>query len=97
MSTEYAALSPGLLASEAIAQLRREAPNKETIYYSYVIDKDRGLLGFVSLKDLILARPDSRVDELMRGQVLLNPVAGGHPDRSGPRPSAVVGGQPVGP
>jgi magnesium transporter len=65
MSTDYAALSPDLTVSDAIAQLRREAPNKETIYYSYVIDANRRLLGFVSLKDLILSRPDSRVRDIM--------------------------------
>lgn len=70
MTSEYATLTPDLTASEAIARLRLEAPDKETIYYSYVIGEKRELLGFVSLKDLILARPEARVRDIMRRDVI---------------------------
>ena len=40
---------------EAIERSRQQAPTKETIYYIYVLDENRHLLGFVSL-----ARPDPR-------------------------------------
>lgn len=65
MTSDYATLSPHLTAAQAIDKLRREAPDKETIYYAYVVDDDRTLVGFVSLKDLILARGDRRVADLM--------------------------------
>ncbi|MEO0079023.1 MAG: magnesium transporter, partial [candidate division WOR-3 bacterium] len=65
MTSEYATLSPDETVADALARLRREAPDKETIYYSYVIDNQRRLLGSVSLKDLILARPDARVRDIM--------------------------------
>lgn len=55
MTSEYAVLTPDLTVEKAIAKLRREAPDKETIYYSYVVDDQQRLIGFVSLKDLILA------------------------------------------
>lgn len=66
MTSEYATLSPTETVTDALARLRREAPDKETIYYSYVVDDQRQLLGHVSLKDLILARPDALVSEVMR-------------------------------
>jgi magnesium transporter len=66
MTSEYATLSPGLTARQAIDKLRLEAPNKETIYYSYVIDAQRRLLGLVSLRELILARPTVRIEKIMR-------------------------------
>ncbi len=65
MTSEYAALSKDITAGEAIDRLRIEAPEKETIYYAYVIDEQRRLLGTVSLRELILASPESRVEELM--------------------------------
>jgi len=65
MTSEYATLSPDETVADALARLRREAPDKETIYYSYVIDGQRRLLGSVSLKDLILARPEARVHDIM--------------------------------
>ncbi len=65
MTSDYATLLPHLTAREAVDKLRREAPDKETIYYSYVVSPDRTLVGSVSLKDLILARPEARVRDLM--------------------------------
>jgi len=70
MTSEYAVLQPTLTAEEAIAKLRMEAPDKETIYYAYVVDEERRLIGFVSLKDLILAPPRTRVGEIMHGDVI---------------------------
>ena len=70
MTTEYATLAASLTAREAIERLRVAAPDKETIYYAYVVDDARKLLGFVSLKDLILARPDSRVEDMMHRDVI---------------------------
>jgi magnesium transporter len=70
MTSDYAVLTPGLTAQEAIGRLRLEAPDKETIYYSYVVDSDRRLQGLVSLRDLILARPEARVEDIMHKDVI---------------------------
>lgn len=65
MTSEYATLSPELTARDAIEQLRREAPDKETIYQAFVIDGERRLLGTVGLRELILAEGAARVADLM--------------------------------
>jgi magnesium transporter len=70
MTSEYAALNPEMTAEAAIDKLRMEAPDKETIYYAYVVDAARRLVGFASLKDLILARPDSPVSGFMNREVI---------------------------
>ena len=70
MTSDYATLSPDLTVAAAIERLREVAPDKETIYYSYVVDNDRRLLGFVSLKDLILARRDATVRDIMHEDVI---------------------------
>jgi len=66
MTSDYATLPPDLTTVEAIAHLRRVAPDAETIYHSYVVDADRRLVGTVSLRDLIVARDGARVAEVMR-------------------------------
>lgn len=66
LSTDYAVLNPLLTARAAIAELRRQAPSKETIYYSYVVDRSGKLVGFVSLRDLILANENTAVGEIMK-------------------------------
>jgi magnesium transporter len=70
MTSDYATLSPDQTVQEALAKLRREAPDKETIYYSYVVDSKRRLIGFLSLKDLIIARPEKRIEELMHRDLI---------------------------
>jgi len=65
MTSDYATLKADFTTDEAINWLRKVAPNRETIYYAYVLDDKRHLLGFVSLKDLILARPNKFIRNLM--------------------------------
>jgi magnesium transporter len=71
MTTDYAAIRADLEVHEALTQLRREAPNRETIYYIYVLDNQRRLIGIVSLKDLILALPSKKIAQIMREDVVL--------------------------
>ena len=70
MTTEYASLPAEATVAEALEQLRQQAPDRETIYYVYVIDDGRRLRGFISLRDLILARPETRVNEIMERDVI---------------------------
>lgn len=58
MTTEYVALRPDMLVDEAITRIRRTGVDKETIYTCYVISKDRKLLGFCTVKDLLLVQDD---------------------------------------
>lgn len=66
MTSDYVALKQDMTTSEAIEALRQMAPDAETIYYGYVIDNDRHLVGVVSLKELILAKPGTKLTDMMR-------------------------------
>lgn len=70
MTTDYASLSKDLSIPDALDQLRIQAPTRETIYYAYVVDGARHLIGFVSLQDLILAPRHSRVEKIMHREVI---------------------------
>src|SRR5581483_7918279 len=65
MTTDYAWLPANITAAEALDRLRLQAPDKETIYYIYVLDEQRRLLGVVSLRNLILAPRQALLRELM--------------------------------
>ncbi len=65
MTSDYCALQPDITAKEAIEKLRMEAPDKETIYQSFVINENRQLLGVVSLRELLVASPGVKVKEIM--------------------------------
>lgn len=74
MTSDYSALQPDITAREAIDKLRREAPDKETIYQSFVIDKDRKLLGVVSLRELLVASPGFKVKDIMNTHLIYGRV-----------------------
>lgn len=65
MTTDYAVITADLTAEKALDQLRFEAPEKETIYYAYVIDAQRRLIGTVSLRQLITADKQEKISALM--------------------------------
>lgn len=70
MTTEYASLPSNITVRDALSQLRQQAPNSETIYYVYVLNDARKLEGFISLRDLILAKPESHLPEIMHRDVI---------------------------
>jgi magnesium transporter len=70
MTTRYMTLPLGCTASEAITRIRNESPGKESIYYSYIIDRDRMLQGVVSLREIIMAPPDALLKDIMNAQVV---------------------------
>jgi magnesium transporter len=71
MTSDYATLSPELTTREAVDKLRLEAPDKETIYETYIVDAERRVIGRISLRDLLVAPDDSTVGEVMRRDVHL--------------------------
>ena len=67
MTTEYVSLRTHMTVEEAILRIRRQGVDKETIYTCYVLDKDRTLIGMVTVKDLLLAADD----EMKIGEIML--------------------------
>jgi magnesium transporter len=70
MTTDYVALPPHITVREALDLLRHEAPDRETIYYCYVVDHKRRLIGFISLKRLILSRRSAVIEDVMQRDVI---------------------------
>jgi magnesium transporter len=73
MTTEYAMLPRHLTVETALAQLRLQAPNKETIYYIYVTDSQRQLIGILSLRDLIMSKRLATLEAIMETQAISVP------------------------
>lgn len=70
MTTDYAELRPDLDVRAAMTQIRMQAFTKETIYYAYVVDHNKKLIGILSLRDLIMARPERLVRDVMHRNVI---------------------------
>ncbi|MBS0204562.1 MAG: magnesium transporter [Planctomycetes bacterium] len=70
MTTEYASLPENISISDALGRLRKQAPDSETIYYVFVVDEGRHLHGVITLRELILARPNALLADVMRRDVI---------------------------
>jgi magnesium transporter len=70
MTTEYVDLREDATVREAFDTIRNIGLKKETIYTCYVIRRDRLLVGVVTAKTLMLARPHDRIGDIMN----TNPV-----------------------
>ena len=80
MTTDYAWLPPNLTAAEAVDQLRQQAPDRETIYYIYILEEakrgadgslaPRQLLGMISLRELILAPRHTLLKDRMETEIV---------------------------
>ena len=70
MTTDYAWLPDNITAGEALERLRLQAPDSETIYYIYILDDKRKLLGVLSLRDLILAAKHALIRHIMETEVV---------------------------
>lgn len=70
MTSAYVMLKPMQTAAQAIETIRLEAPDVETIYQGYVVDEDRTLIGAVSLRDLLLSRPNSLIQDIMVSKLI---------------------------
>ncbi len=74
MTTDYATLFEDDSVEKSISLIRRVAPSKETIYYIYVTDDQNKLLGFVSLRKLILAKPKQNISDIMKRDIIFTYV-----------------------
>ncbi|MBQ3661847.1 MAG: magnesium transporter [Firmicutes bacterium] len=69
MTTEYVNLHPSMTVGDAIERIRRTGVDKETIYTCYVTN-ERKLLGTVTVRELLMAKDDVKVEDLMETNVI---------------------------
>jgi magnesium transporter len=70
MTTEVLSLAQELTVEEALVYLRQHSAHLEMIYYLYIVDDERRLVGVVSLRKLVVAEPTTRLKDLMDEDVI---------------------------
>lgn len=70
MTTEVFSLSENLTVEETLAYLRQYSEHLEMIYYLYTVDDEHRLVGVVSLRELVVADPATRLETLMDRNVI---------------------------
>lgn len=65
MNVEFVDLTVNMTVNEALERIRKIGVDKETINTCYVVDKSKKLLGVITLRHLLLARPQQTMEEIM--------------------------------
>lgn len=70
MTKEFVTLNENYSIYYAIETLRATAPEAETIYYVYVIDEKGKLTGVISLRELIVSKPNVLIRDIMNRKTI---------------------------
>ena len=71
MTTEIIPLDQELTVDQAVGLVRSEMQDAEFSYYAYLVDRERRLQGVISLRELLINPPGSRLVELLAEQNLI--------------------------
>jgi len=69
MTPEVTTVTEGMTVLEVLTQLRGTAGDLGDIYYIYVVDEKRVLDGVISLRDLIVSSPETRVADIVEREL----------------------------
>jgi magnesium transporter len=70
MTNEVLSLSQDHTGEQALVYLRQHSAHLEMIYYLYIVDDERHLVGVVSLRELVVAEPLTFLRDLMNPDVI---------------------------
>ena len=73
-TTDYIAMRPYTTAQQAIQFLREVAPENDVPYYLFVIDRQKRLVGVSGLRELVIAKPEATMQEIMDTDVVSVPA-----------------------
>ena len=70
MTTEFIDLKENMTIEQALDRIRQIGTDSETIYTCYVLGKNRKLQGIISIKDLLLAKEESLIEDNMETNII---------------------------
>jgi magnesium transporter len=73
MTTNFLALDEKMTAQEAIDSIRALGDGSDSIFYLYLVDELKRLLGVVPIRRLVAAQPDTPCHELMIREAISTP------------------------
>jgi magnesium transporter len=69
MSTDYISFHAFWTVDQALRELRRLKPESSWAYYLYILDEQQRLVATVSLRDVVISEPETRLEEIMNTDV----------------------------
>lgn len=71
MNKDFISFNVDITAEETIDLLRQSKPEDEVSYYIYIVDEYETVKGWISLRDLIVADPKSKLKDIMNVNVIV--------------------------
>ena len=73
MTTDYISVNPEITIADAIDEVRKQAEDAETVNIVYAVAGEERLVGYLTLRNLLLSKPNERVSEVMGQNVISVP------------------------
>jgi magnesium transporter len=70
MQKELIKVNASWTVSECVEEIRRQAEDVEKVYAVYVVDDEQKLMGIVSLKRIILARKNTKIENIVDEEIV---------------------------
>lgn len=70
MTTDYVAFKDQYTVEDTLRILRETKPESDMIYYLYIISEDGKLEATVSLRDIVVASPETKLKDIMRTDIV---------------------------
>lgn len=70
MTSEVVSIHASMTVNQAVEKIRKTGVDKETVYVIYVTDNSRILKGIVELRDLLFAKEDDKIEDIMDSSIV---------------------------
>ncbi|HEY5586105.1 MAG TPA: CBS domain-containing protein [Ruminiclostridium sp.] len=70
MTTDYISFNENETVEHTIKELRRLKPESDTIYYLYIVNSFGKLVATVSLRDIVVSEPETKLNQIMNSKIL---------------------------
>lgn len=70
MTTDYVAVYEWMTVGDAIEMIRKTAKEVDFVYDIYVLNKHNRPVGYMTVKDLIMHKPQEAIQKIMKGSVI---------------------------
>ncbi len=70
MQKELIKVNASWTVSECVEEIRRQAEDVEKVYAVYVVDDEQKLMGIVSLKRIVLARKNTKIENILDEEIV---------------------------
>jgi len=70
MNTDFISLNINITAQETIELLREMNPDDEVSHYIYIVDEEERIKGVLSLKDIVVAKPEANLRDIMNEDIV---------------------------